>query len=74
MVGAVSVAVLLMYSPYLMRNLPSSALAGIVIASAIGLFEFNDLRRIFEFSAGNFGCRSGAWLASPCWVRSPVLP
>jgi high affinity sulfate transporter 1 len=66
-VGAVAVAVLLLYAPYLMRNLPSSALAGIVIASAIGLFEFNDLRRIFRIQRWEF------WLSIGCLIGVAVL-
>ncbi|MGE8618784.1 MAG: SulP family inorganic anion transporter, partial [Achromobacter spanius] len=47
-VGAVAVAVLLLLAPNLLRYLPSSALAAVVIAAAIGLFEFRDLRRIYR--------------------------
>ncbi|HJQ99108.1 MAG TPA: SulP family inorganic anion transporter, partial [Candidatus Polarisedimenticolaceae bacterium] len=39
-VGAVAVALLLVVAPTLLKNLPSAALAAVVIASAIGLFEF----------------------------------
>src|SRR5215831_17705802 len=38
-VGAVAVALLLLLAPNLLKNLPSSALAAVVIAAAIGLFE-----------------------------------
>ena len=48
LVGAVAVAALLMFAPNLLRNLPSAALAAVVIASAIGLFEIADLKRIFQ--------------------------
>src|SRR6185436_3648490 len=47
-VGAVSVALLLLFGAGLLRNLPNSALAAVVISSAIGLFEIGDLRRIFR--------------------------
>ena len=47
-VGAVSVALLLLLAPNLLENLPTSALAAVVIAAAIGLFEFKDLRRIYR--------------------------
>ena len=43
-VGALAVALLLLLAPNLLQNLPTSALAAVVIASAIGLFEFADLR------------------------------
>ena len=38
-VGALSVALLLLVAPNLLQYLPSAALAAVVIASAIGLFE-----------------------------------
>jgi len=46
-VGAVLIAVLLVFTPQLLRYLPNAALAAVVIASAIGLFEVSDLRRIY---------------------------
>jgi MFS superfamily sulfate permease-like transporter len=46
-VGAVLIAVLLVFTPQLLRYLPNTALAAVVIASAIGLFEVSDLRRIY---------------------------
>ena len=61
-VGAAAVAVLLVYAPHLIRNLPNSALAAIVIASAMGLFEFTDLRRIFRIERTEF------WLSIVCLV------
>src|SRR5688572_6239622 len=42
-VGALAVTVLLVAAPELLRNLPTSVLAAVVIASALGLFEFSDL-------------------------------
>src|SRR4029077_3449677 len=61
-VGAMAVALLLLLAPALMRNLPNSALAAVVIASAIGLFEFADLRRIFRIQPWEF------WLSIGCFV------
>jgi len=55
---------------HLLKHLPSSALAAVVIASAIGLIEIADLRRIFRIQRWSSGCRSfvrSAWL---CWARS----
>src|SRR6187549_1766418 len=43
-VGALTVAVLLMIAPDLLQDLPHAALAAVVIASAIGLFEVKDLK------------------------------
>jgi high affinity sulfate transporter 1 len=66
-VGAVAVALLLVLAPDLLRNLPTSALAALVIASAIGLFEFADLRRIFRIQRWEF------WLSVGCFVGVAVL-
>jgi high affinity sulfate transporter 1 len=66
-VGAVSVTLLLLLAPNLLENLPSSALAAVVIASAIGLFEFDDLRRIFRIQRWEF------WLSVVCFVGVAVL-
>ena len=61
-VGAVAVALLLLLAPNLLEDLPSSALAAVVIAAAIGLFEFADLRRIFRIQRWEF------WLSIVCFV------
>ncbi|HSC84134.1 MAG TPA: SulP family inorganic anion transporter, partial [Pseudomonas sp.] len=46
--GAIGVSLLLLFAPNLLQHLPNSALAAVVIAAAIGLFEFKDLRRIYR--------------------------
>jgi len=66
-VGAVAVALLLVLAPNLLEYLPSSALAAVVIAAAIGLFEFDDLRRIFRIQQWEF------WLSIACFVGVAVL-
>lgn len=66
-VGAVSVALLLLLAPDLLKNLPTSALAAVVIAAAIGLFEFDDLRRIFRIQRWEF------WLSVVCFLGVAVL-
>jgi high affinity sulfate transporter 1 len=66
-VGALAVALLLMVAPNLLENLPSSALAAVVIAAAIGLFEFADLRRIWRIQRWEF------WLSIVCTVGVAVL-
>jgi high affinity sulfate transporter 1 len=66
-VGAISVALLLLAAPDLLRHLPSSALAAVVIASAIGLIEVTDLRRIFRIQRWEF------WLSIACTVGVAVL-
>ena len=64
-IGAVAVALLLLFAPNLLKNLPSAALAAVVIAAAIGLFEFADLRRTFRIQQGSSGCPLSASLALP---------
>jgi high affinity sulfate transporter 1 len=66
-VGAITVALLLVAAPDLLRNLPSSALAAVVIASAIGLIEVGDLRRIYRIQRWEF------WLSIVCLIGVAVL-
>jgi len=66
-VGAIAVGLLLVAAPNLLKNLPSSALAAVVIASAIGLFEFTDLARIFRIQPWEF------WLSIVCFVGVAVF-
>ncbi|MPW19372.1 sulfate permease [Paraburkholderia sp. CNPSo 3157] len=66
-VGAVAVAFLLMVAPNLMRYLPNSALAAVVIAAALGLFEFADLKRIYRIQQWEF------WLSVVCFAGVAVF-
>ena len=66
-VGAVAIALLLVIAPELLENLPHTALAAVVIASAIGLFEVSDLRRIYRIQRWEF------WLSMLCFVGVAVL-
>ncbi len=66
-VGALAVALLLVMAPDLLRNLPTSALAAVVITSAIGLIEVVDLRRIYRIQ------RWECWLSITCTVGVAVL-
>ncbi|WP_095146400.1 SulP family inorganic anion transporter [Pseudomonas sp. Irchel s3b6] len=65
--GAVGVSLLLLFGPNLLQHLPNSALAAVVIAAAIGLFEFKDLRRIYRIQRWEF------WLSVTCFVGVAVL-
>ncbi|WP_242443208.1 sulfate permease [Pseudomonas sp. LFM046] len=65
--GALGVALLLLLAPNLLKNLPNSALAAVVIAAAIGLFEFKDLKRIYRIQQWEF------WLSITCFVGVAVL-
>ena len=66
-VGACAVALLLVVAPNLVKDLPAAALAAVVIASAIGLFEVTDLVRIFRIQRWEF------WLSIACFVGVAVL-
>jgi len=65
-IGALAVAALLLAAPNLLRYLPNSALAAVVIAAAIGLFEIADLKRIFRMQPWEF------WLSFTCFVGVAV--
>ena len=66
-VGAIAVAGLLMVAPSLLSNLPTATLAAVVIASAIGLIEIKDLRRIYRIQRWEF------WLSIACMAGVAVL-
>jgi high affinity sulfate transporter 1 len=66
-VGAVTIAVLLLVAPNLLQDLPTSALAAVVIAAAIGLIEVADLRRIYRIQRWEF------WLSIVCFIGVAVL-
>ena len=66
-VGALVVALLLVAAPMLFQYLPYAALAAVVIAAAIGLFEFGDLGRIYRIQQWEF------WLSILCTVGVAVF-
>jgi len=66
-VGALAIALLLVSAPNLLRHLPHTALAAVVIASAIGLIEVSDLRRIYRIQRWEF------WLSMVCFAGVAVL-
>ncbi len=66
-VGALAVGLLLLAAPDLLATVPVSALAAVVIAAAIGLFEIADLRRIYRIQRWEF------WLSIACTVGVVVL-
>ncbi len=66
-VGALAVALLLVVAPDLLEHLPSSALAAVVIVSAIGLIEVADLCRIYRIQRWEF------WLSTVCLVGVAVI-
>jgi high affinity sulfate transporter 1 len=66
-VGALTVALLLLAAPNLLQHLPTAALAAVVIASAIGLIEITELVRIFRIKRWEF------WLSIVCFAGVAVL-
>jgi high affinity sulfate transporter 1 len=66
-VGAIAIALLLVVAPALLQDLPNTALAAIVIASAIGLIEVADLRRIYRIQQWEF------WLSMTCFAGVAVF-
>jgi high affinity sulfate transporter 1 len=65
--GAIAVALLVLFAPGLLRYLPQTALAAVVIAAAIGLVEVADLRRIYRIQQWEF------WLSIACFAGVAVL-
>ena len=66
-VGALAIALLLLLAPDLLQHLPHTALAAVVIASAIGLIEVSDLRRIYRIQRWEF------WLSMVCFAGVAML-
>jgi MFS superfamily sulfate permease-like transporter len=60
-------AVLLVAAPNVLQHLPSTALAAVVIAAAIGLVEVADLRRIYRIQQWEF------WLSMTCFAGVAVF-
>jgi len=65
--SALAIALLLLVAPNLLRYLPTAALAGVVIASVIGLIEVADLKRIYRIQQWEF------WLSIVCFIGVAVL-
>ncbi|MGH7184962.1 MAG: SulP family inorganic anion transporter [Pseudomonadota bacterium] len=66
-VGALAIALLIVLAPNLLQHLPHAALAAVVIASAIGLIEVTDLRRIYRIQRWEF------WLSMVCFAGVAVF-
>jgi high affinity sulfate transporter 1 len=66
-VGALSIALLLIVAPELLQDLPLTALAAVVIAAAIGLIEISDLRRIYRIQRWEF------WLSIACFLGVAIF-
>lgn len=67
LISAAVIALLLVFAPQLLRYLPNSALAGVVIAAAVGLFQFDELARLFRVQLWEF------WLAIAAFLGVATL-
>lgn len=65
--GAVIVGLLLLLAPDLLYFLPAPTLAAVVISSIINIFEFKDLKRIYQIQRWEF------WLSIVCFAGVAVF-
>jgi len=66
-VGALAIALLLLFAPNLLQDLPNTVLGAVVVASAISLVEVADLRRIYRIQQWEF------WLSMACFAGVVVF-
>jgi MFS superfamily sulfate permease-like transporter len=71
LVAAAAVALLLVVGPELLRNLPTAALAAVVVAAALGLVEVGAVRRLYDVDRAEFALSVASLLAV---VLVGVLP
>jgi high affinity sulfate transporter 1 len=62
LVGALAIALLLLFFPNLVRNLPDSALAAVVISAAIGLIEAAGVRKLYRVRRTEFSLSIACFL------------
>ena len=67
LVGAAAIALLLLFFPNLVQNLPDSALAAVVITAAIGLIEVAGVRKLYRVHKTEFA------LSMACFLGVAVL-
>jgi high affinity sulfate transporter 1 len=67
LVGAAAIALMLVFFPNLVRNLPDSALAAVVISAAIGLIEVAGVRKLYRLRKTEF------LLSIACFLGVAVL-
>jgi high affinity sulfate transporter 1 len=53
-VGAVCIALLLVFAPSLLQNLPSAALGAVVISAALSLIDLQGVRRLYHLRRSEF--------------------
>jgi high affinity sulfate transporter 1 len=67
LVGAAAIALMLLFFPNLVQNLPDSALAAVVISAAIGLIEAAGVRKLYRLRRTEF------FLSIACFLGVAVL-
>ena len=67
LVGALAIALMLLFFPNLVQNLPDSALAAVVISAAIGLIEAEGVRKLYRVRKTEFA------LSIACFLGVAVL-
>src|SRR5262245_4761685 len=66
-VGAVVIALMLLFAPALLRNLPQATLGAIVIVAATSLVEVTKVRRLFRIRPAEF------WVSIACFLGVALL-
>jgi high affinity sulfate transporter 1 len=61
-VGALSIALLLIFAPLLLQSLPQAVLAAVVIAACLGLVEIAEVRRLFRLRPGELAISAVCFL------------
>jgi MFS superfamily sulfate permease-like transporter len=67
LVGALAIALMLLFFPNLVQDLPDSALAAVVISAAIGLIEAAGVQRLYRVRRRSSPFRSSASWGSRSW-------
>jgi MFS superfamily sulfate permease-like transporter len=67
LIGALAIALMLLFFPNLVRNLPDSALAAVVISAAVGLIEAAGVRKLYRVRKTEFA------LSIACFLGVAVL-
>ena len=62
LVGALAIALMLLFFPNLVRNLPDTALAAVVITAAIGLIEAAGVRKLYHLRKTEFALSIACFL------------
>jgi high affinity sulfate transporter 1 len=67
LIGALAIALMLLFFPNLVQNLPDSALAAVVISAAVGLIEAAGVRKLYRVRKTEFA------LSIACFLGVAVL-